>query len=188
MISVTRASLSAEQALLGLLHLRLPEALLLEESYGRRVIRDRHVAPHRAIARPLLEHGMDRPELALVIPQRLQRGLDRGIGHALTGRQVGVVGDEARVLDDGRGLAFLDPARVVAGDARADSFFPCGRAIVRNVTDADRSVGLLDLGGIEGVLRHLGATLQQRVHPTFTAGYRHAPTLTPGEPRRPQKT
>src|SRR5437667_5049526 len=65
MISVTRASLSAEQALLGLLHLRLPEALLLEESYGRRVIRDRHVAPHRAIARPLLEHGMDRPELAL---------------------------------------------------------------------------------------------------------------------------
>src|SRR5437762_14312689 len=108
MISVTRASLSAEQALLGLLHLRLPEALLLEESYGRRVIRDRHVAPDRAIARPLLEHGMDRPELALVIPQRLQRGLDRSIGHALSGRQVGDVCGKPRWTAAGRVHALRD--------------------------------------------------------------------------------
>src|SRR5712691_4255637 len=130
MISVTRESLSAQQTLLGLLHLRLPDAVLLEEAHGRRVKRDRHVGAHGTIARPLLEHGMDRPQLALVIPQRLQGHLDRGVGQALAGREIAVVRDEARVLNDGGRLALLHPARVVAGHSGAHPLLPFGRAVV----------------------------------------------------------
>src|SRR5262249_36229465 len=161
MISVTPRSLSAEQALLSLLDLRLPEALLLEEPHGRRVIRNGHVAPDRAIAGPLLEHGMDRSKLTLVIPQRLQRCQDRAVRHVLAGREVRVVRDEARILDDRGGFALLDPARVIPGHAGPYPLFPRRRTVVGDVTDADGRVRLLDLGRVEGVLRDVGAALQQ---------------------------
>src|SRR5712691_4317966 len=133
MISVTLGLLSAQQALLSLLHLGLPEAMLLEEAHGRRVKRDRRVGADGPIARPLLEHGMDRPELALVVPQCLQGNLDRDVGKVLAGRQVAVVGDEAGVLDDGGGLALLAPARVIAGRTRAHPLLPSARAVVGDV-------------------------------------------------------
>src|SRR5436190_5033543 len=100
MISVIALRVQREELLLELVHLGLPLAPLLVEADRGGVIRDRHVGADRPGPGPLLEHRMDGPELALVLPERLQHGFDHLVGEVLTGGKVAVVGAEARVSDD----------------------------------------------------------------------------------------